>query len=126
MDADVVIPSLAAGKPAGHPKPRKRTREEIFAARKLEGRSRLSNGKDTLPGIDGRSLWVRRCRDLIEDHANCYGGEEHLSVPRMSLLRRQSAQLVQCEILEAKMATNEATFEDIDQHNRLVGTPCTD
>lgn len=102
-DADLITPQPADAKPSVGPKPRRRKREDVVAGRKPEGRSRLSNCKDTLPGIDGRSLWVRRYRDLIEDHANCYGGVDDLSVPRMSLLRRQAAALVEAELIETRM-----------------------
>jgi len=64
-------------------------------------------------------MWNRLYRCTIEDHVDCYGGD--LSVARMSLLKRQAAQLVECELLEAKMSAGKASFEDVDQHNRLVG-----
>ena len=31
-------------------------------------RSRVTNGSALLPGVDGRSAWVRRCKDIIEAH----------------------------------------------------------
>jgi hypothetical protein len=71
-------------------------------------------------GADGRGMWVRRYKDLIEDHAACYGGVDHLSVPRLSLLRRQAAALVECELIEAKMSAGEATPDDIDRHTRII------
>jgi hypothetical protein len=35
---------------------------------KLYGRSRVSNGRDLLPNIDGRSTYARRYRDVIGLH----------------------------------------------------------
>jgi hypothetical protein len=34
-------------------------------APKPQARSRVSNGSAILPGVDGRSTWVRRMRDLM-------------------------------------------------------------
>jgi hypothetical protein len=84
-------------------------------------RSAVSNGSKPMIGADGRSMWVRRYKDLIEDHAACYGGEENLSVPRMSMLRRQAAAIVECELIEARMSAGEATYDDIDRHTRITG-----
>jgi hypothetical protein len=72
-------------------------------------------------GVDGRSIWVRRFKDLIEDHVACYGGADQMSEPRMTLLRRTAAQIVKCEQLEALMAEGKETFEDMEMHNRLTG-----
>lgn len=82
-------------------------------------RSAVSNGNRPMAGVDGRNRWFRRFRDLIEDHAADYGGD--LSVARMSLLRRQAASIVECEVIEGKMALGEATPDDIDRHTRIVG-----
>jgi hypothetical protein len=84
-------------------------------------RSAVSNGSKPMIGADGRSMWVRRYKDLIEDHAACYGGEEHLSVPRMSMLRRQAAAIVECEQIEARMSEGKATPDDVDRHTRITG-----
>jgi hypothetical protein len=82
-------------------------------------RSKVSNGARPMLNSDGRSAWVRRYKDLVEDHVGDYGGD--LSVPRMSLLRRQAASLIECELIEGRMAAGEATPEDIDRHTRIVG-----
>lgn len=44
-----------------------------------------------------------------------------MSVPRMSLLRRQAAAIVECELIEARMSEGTATPDDIDRHTRIVG-----
>jgi hypothetical protein len=62
-----------------------------------------------------RSAWRSR------PHATCYGGIDNLSVPRLSLLRRQAASLVECELIEARMSEGNATPDDIDRHTRIVG-----
>jgi hypothetical protein len=92
-----------------------------IAARSKLLRSRVSNGSKPLLGADGRSMWIRRYKDLIEDHAACYGGEANLSVPRMSMLRRQAAAIIECEQIEARMAEGKASDDDIDRHTRITG-----
>ena len=51
-------------------------------------RSRVTNGSALLPGVDGRSAWVRRCKDIIEAHLSDLGGEHNTSVAERSLVRR--------------------------------------
>ena len=51
-------------------------------------RSRVTNGSALLPGVDGRSAWVRRCKDIIEAHLSDLGGEDNTSVAERSLVRR--------------------------------------
>ena len=83
-------------------------------------RSAASNGsRQFAVGGDGRGAWVRRYKDLIEDHAACYGGEANLSVPRMSMLRRQAAAIVECEQIEARMSQGAATVADSDEAARV-------
>jgi hypothetical protein len=86
---------------------------------KRYGRSAVSNGSKPMLGVDGRSAWLRRRKDLIHDHVADYGSD--LSVAQQALLERQAAELIACEQIEARMACGEATAEDIDQHARLTG-----
>jgi hypothetical protein len=52
------------------------------AAERLKSRqcSRVTNGSALLPRVDGRSAWVRRCKDIIEAHLSDLGGEHNTSV----------------------------------------------
>jgi hypothetical protein len=42
---------------------------------KPTARTRITNGKELLPGIDGRSLWTRRFRDVLALHLSDLGGQ---------------------------------------------------
>jgi hypothetical protein len=43
---------------------------------KSHARTRVTNGKSLLgPGVDGRSLWARRFRDVLALHLSDLGGE---------------------------------------------------
>ena len=51
-------------------------------------RSAISNGTVLFEGIDHRSAWMRRLRDLIADYVSDLGGEDNLSSSEMILVRR--------------------------------------
>jgi hypothetical protein len=82
-------------------------------------RSKVANGTALLPGVDGRSTWVRRCKELIADHVADLGGEDNTSAAERSLVRRASVLTVELERMEAKFATaGEASPEEIDLYAR--------
>ena len=49
-------------------------------------RSRITNGSALLPGVDGRSAWVRRARDLIREHLADLGGFDNVSAAERSII----------------------------------------
>jgi hypothetical protein len=71
-------------------------------------RSRLTNHKDLLPNLDGRSAAARRFRDLVKSLVIDQGGFSKCSEVKLGLLRRLAAVTVQSELLEAKMVNGEA------------------
>jgi hypothetical protein len=76
----------------------------VEAETKPTARSRVTNGC-TLPGVDGRSTWVRRLRDLMGLHLSDLGGEEATSEAERSIVRRASTLTVELERLELRFAT---------------------
>ena len=70
-------------------------------------RSRITNGSALLPGVDGRSPWVRRCKDVIAAHLSDLGGEDNTSAAERSIIRRASVLTVELERLEARFALAE-------------------
>jgi hypothetical protein len=90
---------------------------------KSKGRSRISNGSNILPGVDGRSTWVRRLRDLISLHLSDLGGEDAASEAERSIIRRASTLTVELERLELAFATQgEATAEQLDLYQRTANS----
>ena len=90
--------------------------------RKSRQRSRVTNGSVLLPGIDGRSVWVRRCKDIITSHLSDRGGEENTSEAERSIIRRASVITVELERLEARFAAaGEASAEELDLYQRTAG-----
>jgi hypothetical protein len=79
-------------------------------------RSRVTNHRDLLPGLDGRSASARRYRDLVNSYIADMGGIDQCSDIKLGLLRRLAAVTVQSELIEARMINGEA----VD-----IGTLCT-
>jgi len=77
----------------------------VIAETKPTHRSAMTNGSVVLPGVDGRSTWVRRLRDLIALHLADLGGEDAVSAAERSIVRRAATLTVELERLEAKFAT---------------------
>lgn len=84
---------------------------------KANGRARLTNGKDLLPDVDGRSLLYKRFKDIARLVAADQGGLDALSEARVQLVRRFAATCVLAERIEADMC-NGLEF-DINQHTAL-------
>ena len=92
------------------------------ALRELPARTRsaVTNHKDLLPGLDGRSATARRFRDLVNAFVADMGGLECCSEIRLGLVRRLAATTVQAEMLEARMVNGEQI--DISQLCTLAST----
>jgi hypothetical protein len=88
-------------------------------------RSRISNGSAVLPGVDGRSTWVRRLRDLIALHLSDLGGEDAVSEAERSIIRRAATLTVELERMESIFAlAGEAKPDQIDLYQRTANTLC--
>jgi hypothetical protein len=75
-----------------------------------------------LPGIDGRSAWIRRCKDLISEHVADLGGEDNTSVAERSLVRRIAVITTELEMMEARFAAaGQADANDLDLYQRTAG-----
>ena len=83
-------------------------------------RSRLTNGKDLLPGVDQRSAMARRFRDLVAQIIADQGGLDRLSEARLQLIRRFAAASVLAEEIEGQMANGQQI--DLAQHSLLCST----
>ena len=88
--------------------------------RKSHARSRVSNGRDVLPNIDGRSLIARRYRDIVTAVVGDQGGIAHCSESRTQLIRRFAAAAVLAEQMESKLANGEEI--SIQDHALLCST----
>ncbi len=90
------------------------------ARRKPTARARVSNGRDVLPNVDGRSLIARRYRDIADAILVDQGGAARCSESRVQLVRRFAAASVLAEQLEARLANGEQI--DIAEHATLSST----
>ncbi len=93
------------------------------AGTKPTNKSRVSNGSAILSDVDGRSVWVRRFRDVIESHVADLGGGQVVSEAERSIVRRAAALTVELERLESQFATvGEAAPDALDLYQRTAGS----
>jgi len=90
-------------------------------------RSRITNGSDLLPTVDGRSAYARMFRDLCEALAQHVGGIDRMSEPERMTIRRAAAlecELVRLEVAfaEARIANRVPDAADIDLYSRITNT----
>jgi hypothetical protein len=100
--------------------PQKSADSHDLRQRKSHGRSRVSNGRDLLPDVDGRSAIARRYRDIASAILADQGGADHCSEARAQLIRRFAAAAVLAEQLESRLANGEEI--DIAAHATLSST----
>jgi hypothetical protein len=73
--------------------------------------------------VDGRSLWVRRLRDLINLYTTDLGGAENCSAAERSLIQRASCLTVELEFMESRFAAaGSATPEQLNLYAVVAGT----
>ena len=99
------------------------TASTVSIQHRSKGRSRLTNGSATLPGVDGRSTWVRRLRDVMSLHIGDLGGDDNVSEAERSIVRRAATLTVELERLELRFAmAGEADAADIDLYQRTANS----
>jgi hypothetical protein len=82
-------------------------------------RSRITNGRDLLPGVHKQSVWARRFRDVIGLYASDQGGDDSLSEARRSIIRRVACLQTELELLETRFAlAGGAEPSDLDLYQR--------
>jgi hypothetical protein len=86
-------------------------------------RTRVTNGHELLPDVDGRSLWVRRFRDVNALHLSDRGGEDNCSEAEKAIAKRVACLIVELEQMERRFATNGGGQPcELDQYQRLCNT----
>jgi hypothetical protein len=83
-------------------------------------KSRITNGKDLLPGIDGRSGIARRYRDIAHVILADQGGADRCAESRQQLIRRLAGASVLAEQLESRLANGEQI--DVQEYSTLSST----
>ena len=87
-------------------------------------KSAITNGSALLHDVDGRSQWMRRLRDLVQDHVADLGGADALSAAEMALIRRSAMLTLQLELMESRWNDNngEASRQSLETYQRVVGS----
>ena len=83
-------------------------------------RSKITNGRQLLSGIDGRSTAARRYRDLVQAYAEPLGGLMGLSAAQAALVREAASVSVQSESMASALARGE--WVDPEQSVRVANT----
>jgi hypothetical protein len=91
-------------------------------------RSAVSNGSALFVGVDHRSAWMRRLRDLFAEHISDLGGEDALSAAERALVRRCAMLTLQLELMESRWNENngEAAPRALETYQRTVGALTVD
>ena len=90
---------------------------------KGRARSAVTNGTRLMPEVDGRTLWARRMRDLMNAHIADMGGDDAVSEAERSLARRAAAITTELERMESVFAqAGAADPEALDLYGRQAGT----
>jgi hypothetical protein len=85
-------------------------------------KTRYGNGSSILPGVDGRSSWVRRAKELIQAHVTDLGGPENCSAAEHAIVRRCAVLITELERRERKFALSDgATDIELDIYARVAG-----
>ena len=91
------------------------------AVQRKSGRSKVTNGKRFILGIDHRNPWIRRAKDLVAAHLS---DVPDASTAQCSLIRRCAVLTVQLEQLERKfaLANGNADAADLDLYQKTANT----
>src|SRR6516164_6536600 len=108
MDCEVIAPKSAGRRPVDDPSVTSR-----------KGRSKVTNGKVLIAGVDQRSPWIRRCKDVIAAHLSDLGGADNTSTDERSIIRRAAVLTTELEVLEVRFAkAGEASAADLEVYQR--------
>src|SRR3569623_491832 len=82
-------------------------RSQASTLSKRTARSAVTNGRVMPKGIDQRSVWVRRFKDVVALHVSDRGGVDRMSQAEQSLVRCVATLTVELEQMEVKFAESE-------------------
>jgi hypothetical protein len=93
------------------------------AVARKKGRSAMTNGA-ILPGVDGRSIWARRLRDLVALHVADLGGDQNISESERAIIRRAAVIICELERMERGFALGEGApgIPDLETYQRMANT----
>lgn len=95
-----------------------------LAADKPRGRthsSRITNGSAFVPGVDQRSAWVRRGKDVESSLLAELGGAEHVTAQQRLLVRKIAVLETELNRREQRFAeAGEATDEELAGYSTVV------
>ena len=99
-----------------------RPARKSFTPRSPTNRTRVSNGSDILPNVDGRTVTARRIYDIAAAIATDLGGADRISETQLNLVRRFASIATLAEEQEAKLARGEEV--NVEQLAQLSSALC--
>jgi hypothetical protein len=85
--------------------------------------SRITTGADVVPGVDHRTIWVRRFRDVQALLISDRGGEDNISEAKKLMVRRIATQEIELLNMETKFAlAGGATPEQLNGYNSTANS----
>jgi phage terminase Nu1 subunit (DNA packaging protein) len=89
-------------------------------AKGQKGRSKVTNGRVLIAGVDQRSPWVRRCKDILREHLS---DTPDASAAERSILRRAAVLTTELEQLETQFAlAGHADAGQLETYQRCANT----
>jgi hypothetical protein len=91
-------------------------------AHRSRQRSRVANGSELVPGVDQRSVWVRRAKEQLADFISDLGGIDNTSAAERGIVRRAAVLGVELERMEKAFAeAGQANPDEIELYARVSG-----
>jgi hypothetical protein len=83
----------------------------------------VTNGA-ILSGVDGRSTWARRLRDLMALHIADLGGDQNVSEAERAIIRRAAVIITELERMERNFALSEGApgVSELEIYQRMANT----
>lgn len=123
MAMEIVQPKSADCQPIESSAPAVRRPVDAPEVAPRKGRSRVTNGSVLIPGVDGRSPWIRRCKDILREHVADLGGVDNCSAAERSIVRRAAVLTTELEQLETKFAlAGQAEAGDLEVYQRCANS----
>ena len=85
---------------------------------KAQNKSKVTNGRKMVAGVDGRSADARRYKDLVRSYADDIGGPASLSEAQKALVSQAAILTLQAERMQGAALRGEIV--DIEQQTRLA------
>ncbi len=89
-------------------------------------RTKVTNGRQFLPGVSDACYWVRRAKDIMERYIVDLGGQQVCSEAERTIVRRAAVLVIECERLERQFAVvpqdKNVSLRELDMYSKLANS----